>query len=144
LSISGFHLLRGLAETPLAGMEGGNGLVQRFQFGHGAGQLAFCFADHRAVFQPASLARLEQRQFVPRIFQSRFGQIPAGEQAGTLSDVWSKPLFIAGVDWPRLARRLQVEHVLRVDAEGHVQVSAAMHRRLVYVGGQPPALEIVP
>lgn len=64
--------------------------------------------------------------------------------AGTLSDVASKPLFIAGVDWPRLARRLQVEHVLRVDAEGHVQVSAAMHRRLVYVGRQPPALEIVP
>jgi hypothetical protein len=37
--------------------------------------------------------------------------------------VASKPLFIAGDDWPRLARRLQVAHVLRVDAEGHWQVS---------------------
>ncbi|HCZ16909.1 MAG TPA: thiamine biosynthesis protein ApbE, partial [Candidatus Accumulibacter sp.] len=29
--------------------------------------------------------------------------------AGTLSDVASKPLFITGGDWPRLARQLQVE-----------------------------------
>ncbi len=62
--------------------------------------------------------------------------------AGTLSDVASKPLFIAGRDWPRLARRLEVEHVLRVDAEGRVQVSRAMQDRLVYVGGQPPAIEV--
>ncbi len=64
--------------------------------------------------------------------------------AGTLSDVASKPLFIAGRDWPRLARRLQVEHVLRVDAEGRVQVSRAMQDRLVYVGAQPQALEVIP
>ncbi|WP_300449176.1 FAD:protein FMN transferase [Accumulibacter sp.] len=64
--------------------------------------------------------------------------------AGTLSDVASKPLFIAGGDWPRLARRLQVEHVLRVDEQGHLQVSNAMQRRLTYVGAQPAALEIVP
>lgn len=64
--------------------------------------------------------------------------------AGTLSDVASKPLFIAGGDWPRLARRLQVEHVLRVDEQGRLQVSSAMQRRLTYVGAQPAALEIVP
>lgn len=63
---------------------------------------------------------------------------------GTLSDVASKPLFIAGGDWPRLARRLQVEHVLRVDEQGRLQVSSAMQRRLTYVGAQPAALEIVP
>jgi thiamine biosynthesis lipoprotein len=34
-----------------------------------------------------------------------------------------------------------VEHVLRVDAEGRLQVSSAMQRRLVYVGGTPKALE---
>lgn len=64
--------------------------------------------------------------------------------AGTLSDMASKPLFIAGSDWPRLALRLQVEHVLRVDAEGRVQVSDAMHRRLEYIGGQPQVLEVRP
>ncbi|WP_300318195.1 FAD:protein FMN transferase [Accumulibacter sp.] len=68
----------------------------------------------------------------------------AGAGAGTLSDVASKPLFIAGADWPRLARALHVEHVLRVDGEGRVQVSRAMHARLTYVGGQPKALEKIP
>lgn len=64
--------------------------------------------------------------------------------AGALSDVASKPLFVAGTDWPRLARSLGVEQVLRVDAAGHVQVSAALHRRLEYVGGPPPGLEVLP
>jgi thiamine biosynthesis lipoprotein len=64
--------------------------------------------------------------------------------AGTLSDVASKPLFIAGSDWPRLARALQVEQVLRVDAQGQVQVSRALHGRLEYVGGEPKGLEVIP
>ncbi|HRF72357.1 MAG TPA: FAD:protein FMN transferase [Accumulibacter sp.] len=64
--------------------------------------------------------------------------------AGTLSDVASKPLFITGGDWPRLARQLQVEHVLRVDADGRVQVSRALHTRLEYAGGQPKSLEVIP
>ena len=64
--------------------------------------------------------------------------------AGALSDVASKPLFIAGSDWPRLARQMKVEHVLRVDAEGRLQVSSAMQRRLDYVGGQPKALTLIP
>jgi thiamine biosynthesis lipoprotein len=65
-------------------------------------------------------------------------------QAGTLSDAASKPLFIAGDDWPRLARQLAIDQVLRVDAEGRVQVSAALQRRLEYVGEPPKTLEIVP
>jgi thiamine biosynthesis lipoprotein len=64
--------------------------------------------------------------------------------AGTLSDAASKPLFVAGTDWPRLAHQLGVEQVLRVDADGHVQVSAALQRRLEFVGGAPKGLEIVP
>jgi thiamine biosynthesis lipoprotein len=65
-------------------------------------------------------------------------------QAGTLSDAASKPLFIAGNDWPRLARQFAIDQVLRVDAEGRLQVSAALQRRLEYVGEPPKALEIVP
>lgn len=70
--------------------------------------------------------------------------VSARPAAGMLSDVASKPLFIAGADWPRLARVLQLEQVLRVDAEGRLQVSRALHARLDYVGGQPPALEVLP
>ena len=52
--------------------------------------------------------------------------------AGTLSDAASKPLFIAGDDWPRLAAQLAVTQVLRVDADGQVEVSAALLRRIEF------------
>lgn len=65
-------------------------------------------------------------------------------EAGTLSDMASKPLFIAGTGWPALAKKLAVEQVLRIDAEGRVQVSAALYRRLEFVGEQPKTLEIIP
>ncbi len=70
--------------------------------------------------------------------------VSARPDAGMLSDVASKPLFIAGADWPRLARGLQLTQVLRVDAKGGIQVSRALHARLDYVGGQPPGLEMLP
>ncbi|MDS4013363.1 MAG: FAD:protein FMN transferase [Candidatus Accumulibacter sp.] len=69
--------------------------------------------------------------------------ITARAAAGTLSDVASKPLFIAGADWPELARRLAVEHVLRVDSRGAVEVSAAMQQRVSFIGGPPAELSIV-
>ena len=64
--------------------------------------------------------------------------------AGALSDAASKPLFIAGADWPRLAHKLDVGQVLRVDADGRIQISAALLSRLEFVGGKPKALEIIP
>ncbi|EXI67319.1 MAG: Thiamine biosynthesis lipoprotein ApbE precursor [Candidatus Accumulibacter adjunctus] len=70
--------------------------------------------------------------------------ITARPAAGALSDAASKPLFIAGGDWPAFARRLQVAHVLRVDGDGRWQLSRAMQDRLEFVGGRPRALEVVP
>ena len=64
--------------------------------------------------------------------------------AGMLSDAASKPLFIAGPDWPLLAKKLSVDQVLRVDANGHIQVSAALQHRLTFIGSPPNQLEIVP
>jgi len=63
--------------------------------------------------------------------------------AGMLSDVASKPLFIAGAGWPQLARKMDVADVLRVAADGHIQVSAGLLKRLEFVGGKPAALEII-
>jgi thiamine biosynthesis lipoprotein len=63
--------------------------------------------------------------------------------AGTLSDAASKPLFIAGVEWPSLAAKLSIDQVLRVDADGHLQVSAALQRRLEYVATDAKTVEIV-
>jgi thiamine biosynthesis lipoprotein len=63
--------------------------------------------------------------------------------AGTLSDAASKPLFIAGAEWPSLAAKLAINQVLRVDADGHLQVSAALQRRLEYVATDAKTVEIV-
>ncbi|MGE5387202.1 MAG: FAD:protein FMN transferase [Betaproteobacteria bacterium] len=57
--------------------------------------------------------------------------IPAGPKAGTLSDALSKPIFIAGPgQWLAMAKKLGVDAVLRVDADGSIQVTDALRRRL--------------
>ena len=56
--------------------------------------------------------------------------IPPGPEAGMRSDVLSKPLFVAGTDWPRLARQLDAAQVLRVDADGKLFATPAMQQRL--------------
>lgn len=70
--------------------------------------------------------------------------IPGGAQAGMRSDALSKPLFIAGASWPALAERLGVTHVLRVDADGRLEISAALNARLKFVATPEPAPRIVP
>jgi len=70
--------------------------------------------------------------------------ISARPAAGTLSDAASKPLFIAGAAWPAMAAKLGVEQVLRVDAAGRVQVSAALRPRLQFVGISAQDVEIIP
>ena len=65
-------------------------------------------------------------------------------QGTSLSDALSKPIFIAGPEhWRELARKLDTAQVLRVDADGSIQVTAALHQRLEFVG-KPPKIEIVP
>ncbi|MFZ5509075.1 MAG: FAD:protein FMN transferase [Pseudomonadota bacterium] len=59
-------------------------------------------------------------------------------RAGTLSDAASKPLFIAGADrWRDYARRLGVEHVLRVGADGGLTVTRPMLARLSFAPEAP-------
>jgi thiamine biosynthesis lipoprotein len=55
--------------------------------------------------------------------------------AGMLSDVLSKPLFVAGDDWPALAQKLGTTQVLRVDAAGKITVTAALRDRLAFEAG---------
>ncbi len=69
--------------------------------------------------------------------------IPAGDRAGTLSDAASKPIFIAGPDgWRDMARRLAVGLVLRVDGDGRIFASEALHKRLEYLGKSPEIVVI--
>lgn len=63
--------------------------------------------------------------------------IPPGAGAGMRSDVLSKPLFVAGDDWPALAKKLDATQVLRVDATGKISVTAAMKTRLKFETENP-------
>ena len=70
--------------------------------------------------------------------------IAPGAEAGKMSDMSSKPLFISGERWPELATKLGINQVLRIDAKGHLQVSKTLFKRLEFVGGKPQEIEIIP
>ena len=58
--------------------------------------------------------------------------IAHGAHAGTLSDVASKPLFIAGPgDWPRLAAKMGIREALFIAADGSLGATRAMNARLI-------------
>ncbi len=62
-----------------------------------------------------------------------------GAGAGVLSDVASKPMFIAGAaHWQRLAERMGVREAMRIDADGRVELTAALAARLRWQGEPPP------
>ena len=54
--------------------------------------------------------------------------------AGVLSDVASKPLFIAGDAWQAMARRYAVTHVMRIDAAGRIVATRALSARMRLLG----------
>lgn len=60
--------------------------------------------------------------------------IPPRPAVGTLSDMASKPLFIAGERWPEMAGKLDVTQALRIDAQGNIEVSAGLRERLEFIG----------
>jgi thiamine biosynthesis lipoprotein len=69
--------------------------------------------------------------------------IPPGPEAGMRSDVLSKPLFVAGADWPRLAGKLNALQVLRVDTDGKLYITPAMKSRLQF-DASVPAPTVIP
>ena len=52
--------------------------------------------------------------------------------AGVLSDVASKPAYLAGDVWREQTRRFGIEHALRVAADGRVEVTRALRARLEF------------
>lgn len=56
-------------------------------------------------------------------------------QAGMWSDAASKPVFIAGREWQATAAKLGLTRVLRVDADGKVEVTEDLKPRLKMAGG---------
>jgi thiamine biosynthesis lipoprotein len=57
--------------------------------------------------------------------------VTARAGAGALSDAASKPLFVAGrAGWRQFARDLDIDHALRIDADGSIAVTRALWSRL--------------
>ncbi len=56
-----------------------------------------------------------------------------GSGAGTLSDVASKPAYIAGDGWREQTRRFGIDHALRVAADGRIEVTQALRARLQFL-----------
>ncbi len=70
--------------------------------------------------------------------------VPPGNQAGTLSDAASKPIFISGVaGWRQAAAAMGIAHALLVDGQGKLHMTQAMQQRLQLVEKNVP-LEIIP
>ena len=60
--------------------------------------------------------------------------IPRGRNAGVLSDVASKPPFIAGKNgWRDAARKMGVETAMLIDDQGEVYLTAAMKKRITFL-----------
>jgi len=64
--------------------------------------------------------------------------ITARPRAGTLSDAASKPAFIDGAHWRARIAAYGIEHGLRVDAAGRIQVTNALARRIEWLNGSKP------
>lgn len=59
--------------------------------------------------------------------------IPKGSNAGTLSDVASKPAFIAGIKgWRAAAKAMGAEGAMLIDERGEVHLTASMKKRLEF------------
>lgn len=58
-----------------------------------------------------------------------------GADAGTRSDGYTKPLFVAGPEhWQAMAQRLELKEVMLIDAQGTVSITPALQKRMA----QPP------
>jgi thiamine biosynthesis lipoprotein len=66
--------------------------------------------------------------------------IPPGKGAGVLSDVASKPAFIAGVaGWREAVKKMGVEEAMLIDDKGEVYITTALKKRLKFL---EPGLKI--
>ena len=69
--------------------------------------------------------------------------VKTGTQIGVMSDVASKPIFIAGAQkWREAARTMGIDLVLRVDGKGGVDVTTLMSKRLTFDDKKPTVREV--
>jgi thiamine biosynthesis lipoprotein len=70
--------------------------------------------------------------------------IHPGPEAGTLSDVASKPMFISGVaGWRRAASDMGVADAMLIDDQGAIHVTAGMAKRVQFTDPKAAA-QVIP
>lgn len=62
---------------------------------------------------------------------------------GLLSDVYSKPLFIAGNNWQVIAKKLNLKYVLRVDKNGVIEITEDFYKRIKFVEEDKLKIKII-
>jgi thiamine biosynthesis lipoprotein len=101
--------------------------------------------DGEAAFTSGDYERFVEHdgERLHHILDPRTGRPAAATRAvtviarrGVLADAAATALFVAGDDWADVADALDIDAVLRVDANGEVEATDEMHRRLVAGGGE--------
>lgn len=62
---------------------------------------------------------------------------------GLLSDVYSKPLFIAGDNWISIAKKLNLKYVLRIDINGNIEITEDFYKRINFVDEDKLKIKII-
>lgn len=62
---------------------------------------------------------------------------------GLLSDVYSKPLFIAGDNWISIAKKLNLKYVLRVNSNGEIEITEDFYKRIKFVDENKLKIKII-
>ena len=62
---------------------------------------------------------------------------------GLLSDVYSKPLFIAGDNWISIAQKLNLKYVLRVNSNGEIEITEDFYKRIKFVDENKLKIKII-
>jgi FAD:protein FMN transferase len=67
--------------------------------------------------------------------------MPPGKQSGVISDVASKPIFIAASDDKQsVIDALGIEHVMLINGKGQISISKQMARRIQWIGNVSPTV----
>lgn len=101
-----------------------------------------------SIFTSGNYERYNEHQGIryPHIIDPRTGQPVQGITSVTVihgngaeADAAATALVVAGAkEWPRIARRLGIDHVMLVEESGLVHMTPAMSQRVQFQGERPP------
>lgn len=105
--------------------------------------------DNESVFTSGDYERFFQYEGkrYPHIIDPRTGQ-PADQATSvtvlhsnaSIADAAATALFVAGDDWPNIARLMEIDHVMLIRPDGQIEMSPLMKDRVRLIDGHTPAI----